>query len=123
MPADHIHHLRCVLCGARYDPAEVTYTCPACGPLGVLEVHYDYERIARHISRAQLVCRATSLSLIMRRVPRSCNCSCAVRASLLCRAATMMHLISALRHVMSLVGTTVIRATILILLKARRLLV
>jgi threonine synthase len=54
MPADHIHHLQCVLCGARYDPAEVTYTCPACGPLGVLEVHYDYERIARHISRAVL---------------------------------------------------------------------
>lgn len=54
MPADHIHHLQCVLCGARYDLAEITYTCPACGPLGVLEVHYDYERVAQHISRAQL---------------------------------------------------------------------
>jgi threonine synthase len=54
MFADHIHHLQCVLCGARYDPAEVTYTCPACGPLGVLEVHYDYERIAQRISLATL---------------------------------------------------------------------
>jgi threonine synthase len=54
MPADHIHHLQCVRCNARYDPAEVTYTCPPCGPLGVLEVHYDYEPIAQYISRAQL---------------------------------------------------------------------
>jgi len=54
MFADHIHHLQCVLCGARYDPAEVTYTCPACGPLGVLEVQYDYERIAQRISLATL---------------------------------------------------------------------
>ncbi len=54
MFADHIHHLQCVLCGATYDPAEVTYTCPACGPLGVLEVQYDYERIAQRISLATL---------------------------------------------------------------------
>jgi threonine synthase len=54
MSADHIHHLQCVLCGARYDPAEVAYTCPACGPAGVLEVHYDYKRIAQRISSATL---------------------------------------------------------------------
>src|SRR5579863_3217759 len=50
----HIQNLQCVLCGAIYNPAEVIYTCPACGPLGVLEVHYDYEQVARHISRAAL---------------------------------------------------------------------
>ncbi len=54
MPASHISHVQCVLCGTGYDPAEVTYTCPACGPLGVLAVHYDYQQIAPHISRAQL---------------------------------------------------------------------
>lgn len=54
MPASHIRHLQCVLCGARYDPAEVTYTCPTCGPLGVLEVHYDYGQVAQHLSRARL---------------------------------------------------------------------
>ncbi len=54
MPASHIHHLQCVLCGASYDPAEVTYTCPACGPLGVLEVNYDYEQISPYITRARL---------------------------------------------------------------------
>jgi threonine synthase len=54
MPASHISHLQCVLCGASYDPAEVSYTCPACGSLGVLDVYYDYEQIAPRISRAQL---------------------------------------------------------------------
>jgi threonine synthase len=54
MSTDHIRHLQCVLCGARYDTIEVNYTCPACGPLGVLEVHYDYDRIAQRISRATL---------------------------------------------------------------------
>src|SRR3989440_5514335 len=54
MLASHIHHLQCVLCGNSYDPAEVAYTCPACGPSGVLAVHYDYEQIAPHISRMQL---------------------------------------------------------------------
>src|SRR5713226_5361070 len=52
---NHIKDLQCVLCGASYSPAEVTYSCPACGPLGVLEVHYDYEQVARHINRATLV--------------------------------------------------------------------
>src|SRR5712692_3228272 len=51
---NHIKDLQCVLCGAGYSPAEVTYSCPACGPLGVLEVHFDYEQVAQHISRAGL---------------------------------------------------------------------
>src|SRR5436853_1517860 len=54
IPASHIHHLQCVLCGTTYHPAEVPYACPSCGPLGVLAVHYDYEQIAPHVSRAQL---------------------------------------------------------------------
>ena len=54
MSIDHIHHLQCVLCGTRYDPFEINYTCPSCGHLGVLEVHYDYDRLAQRISRAKL---------------------------------------------------------------------
>ncbi len=54
MTADHITSLQCVLCGTTYNPVDVEYTCPACGPLGVLEVHYDYEQVAQHISRSQL---------------------------------------------------------------------
>src|ERR1700694_2317990 len=51
---NHVKDLQCVLCGASYSVAEVAYTCPACGPLGVLEVHYDYEQVARYISRESL---------------------------------------------------------------------
>jgi threonine synthase len=54
MVPEHIHHLQCVLCGTSYDPAQITYTCPACGSLGVLEVHYDYELIAPRINRSIL---------------------------------------------------------------------
>jgi threonine synthase len=54
MSADHILYLQCVLCGTTYDPDQVEYACPSCGPLGVLEVHYDYQRIAQRISRATL---------------------------------------------------------------------
>src|SRR5215469_14423764 len=54
MPANHIHHLQCVLCRTTYNQAEIAYTCPTCGPLGVLEVHYDYEQVAQLLSRAQL---------------------------------------------------------------------
>ena len=51
---NHVKDLQCVLCGAIYSVAEVTYCCPTCGPLGVLEVHYDYEQVAQLISRASL---------------------------------------------------------------------
>src|SRR5260370_13507606 len=54
MTANHIDYLQCVLCGTRYNQAEIAYTCPTCGPLGVLEVHYDYEQVAQRLSRAQL---------------------------------------------------------------------
>src|SRR5436305_5716947 len=54
IPASHIHHLQCVLCGTNYNPAEVPYTCPSCGPLGALAVHYDSGQIAPQLSRAQL---------------------------------------------------------------------
>lgn len=44
--------LHCVTCGSVYDPNQVEYTCPSCGPrLGTLEVRYDYERISRELTR------------------------------------------------------------------------
>ena len=54
LPATHIRYLQCVLCGAMYNPVDVRYACPACGPLGTLAVQYDYEQIAPRISRTQL---------------------------------------------------------------------
>lgn len=43
---NHVHHLECVNCGARYEPTGELYTCtrPDCDS-GILEVHYDYDRI------------------------------------------------------------------------------
>lgn len=54
MSADSITDLECMLCGRRYLPADVAYTCPACGPSGVLTVHFDYERIALHVQQSAL---------------------------------------------------------------------
>ncbi|MCR4428010.1 MAG: threonine synthase [Caldiserica bacterium] len=51
---DQIKALKCVLCGKEYSPGEVEYTCPACGPEGILEVLYDYELISRRISPRSL---------------------------------------------------------------------
>ncbi|MGD9675597.1 MAG: threonine synthase, partial [Candidatus Bipolaricaulia bacterium] len=43
--------LRCITCGAEYDPARIDYTCPACGPRrGTLEVLYDYDRLRRTVT-------------------------------------------------------------------------
>ncbi len=40
------YRLRCVTCGTYYDPDEVEYTCPKCGPRkGTLEVVFDYDEI------------------------------------------------------------------------------
>lgn len=41
---NNITGLRCVSCGKVYGPAELDYTCPACGTRrGTLEVLYDYD--------------------------------------------------------------------------------
>lgn len=33
---------QCVVCGTRYAPDAVKYTCPACGLIGVLDARYDF---------------------------------------------------------------------------------
>ncbi len=48
---DHVLHLRCLLCGAEYDPAEVEYVCPHHGVDGVLDVVYDYDLLRDRVSR------------------------------------------------------------------------
>jgi len=37
--------LECVRCGRAYREDEVLYTCPVCGPSGILDVVYDYEAL------------------------------------------------------------------------------
>ncbi|MBX3059552.1 MAG: threonine synthase [Anaerolineae bacterium] len=59
---EHILHLKCLICGREYQPDEVAYVCPEHGNEGILDVVYDYGRIAPHISPASLAAnRETSI--------------------------------------------------------------
>ncbi len=49
-----IKELRCPVCGLRYSHTEVQYTCPVCGPIGTLEVLYDYEALKTQLDRDAL---------------------------------------------------------------------
>jgi len=51
---DHVMGLKCVLCGAEYDPGEVLYVCPRHGDGGILDVLYDYDLIRRRLTRESL---------------------------------------------------------------------
>lgn len=51
---DHVQHLRCLLCGAEYDPAKVEYVCPRHGADGVLDVVYDYDLLRSRVRRDTL---------------------------------------------------------------------
>ncbi len=51
---DHVLNLKCTICGATYRADEVQYVCPHHGDDGILDVQYDYERIASRISRESL---------------------------------------------------------------------
>ena len=47
---DHVLGLKCLICGAEYQPDEVLYVCPRHGNEGVLDVIYDYRRIGQRLS-------------------------------------------------------------------------
>ena len=51
---EHVTHLKCVVCGRTYSPDDVEYVCPEHGNEGILDVCYDYDRIAARISPEQL---------------------------------------------------------------------
>ncbi len=51
----NVTHLSCVSCSRLFQPEEIDYTCPDCGPLhGTLEVNYDYEAVAKKLTRESL---------------------------------------------------------------------
>ncbi len=52
--------LRCVMCGKGYPPSRHS-TCPRCGITGILDVEYDYDAVARRLTRRSLA-RRTDLS-------------------------------------------------------------
>ena len=51
---DQVAGLRCTICGSTYDPREIEYVCPKHGDDGILDVLYDYARIAPRVTPAQL---------------------------------------------------------------------
>jgi threonine synthase len=51
---EHVKSLKCVICGAEYDPGDILYVCPRHGDEGIVDVVYDYERIGRHFTRDSL---------------------------------------------------------------------
>ncbi len=48
---DHFLGLKCMLCGAEYGLDEVLYVCPKHGDEGILDVLYDYDLIAKRLSK------------------------------------------------------------------------
>ncbi|MGE5139386.1 MAG: threonine synthase [Rudaea sp.] len=50
----NISYLQCTICGEKYRPDQVRYVCPRHGDEGILDVVYDYEKIARRTSPSQI---------------------------------------------------------------------
>lgn len=55
---EHINGLRCVVCGALYEPEPDRYTCDIDGLVGCLDVEYDYGVVGAGISPKRLLDRA-----------------------------------------------------------------
>jgi threonine synthase len=55
---DHVVGLTCTICGAEYAPDEVEYVCPKHGDDGILDVRYDYDRIAEQVGPDELAADA-----------------------------------------------------------------
>ena len=51
----HIHGLKCLVCGQFHRPEDVDYVCPEHGDQGVLDVVYDYDLISQQLSRESLL--------------------------------------------------------------------
>lgn len=49
-----VTHLKCLICGREYRPDRVDYVCPEHGRDGILDVTYDYDRIAACIDPPKL---------------------------------------------------------------------
>jgi threonine synthase len=47
---DHVLGLKCTICGTEYAADDVEYVCPRHGDDGILDVVYDYDLVAQHIS-------------------------------------------------------------------------
>ncbi len=69
-PPPSVTGLRCLLCGTVYPHGEV-YTCPRCGAEGILDVEYDYEKIAGAFAHRPLAERPTDIWRYIEMLPLS----------------------------------------------------
>lgn len=51
-----VEGLKCTLCGMVHT-TRTPYTCPRCGIAGILDVQYDYQAVARRLTRRRLAAR------------------------------------------------------------------
>jgi len=58
----HMHGLKCLVCGKRHPSEAVDYVCPDHGDDGVLDVIYDYDFISRQFSKKSLL-QSTDFSI------------------------------------------------------------
>jgi threonine synthase len=49
-----VEFLKCVKCGKKYSPSDVEYYCPSCGPVGTLDVLYDYSQMKSVFTKERL---------------------------------------------------------------------
>jgi threonine synthase len=52
MTHPYLSHLQCPTCDRRYSLDAVTYTCPNCGPVGTLDMVYDFEALREALAPA-----------------------------------------------------------------------
>ncbi len=50
----YVKGYRCTICHQEFQEDEVTYTCPDCGDVGILDVLYDYKKIREVLSKESL---------------------------------------------------------------------
>src|SRR5258708_21232119 len=51
----YVSHMRCTICGKRYQLDEIQYTCPDCGPAGTLDIEYDFDRLRTDLTPERLI--------------------------------------------------------------------
>lgn len=49
-----VKHLKCIVCGSTFKEEDNMLTCPDCGDKGILDVIYDYDKIAKAVDRTSI---------------------------------------------------------------------
>jgi threonine synthase len=50
----YVKHLKCIVCGSTFKEEDNMLTCPDCGDKGILDVIYDYDKIAKAVDRKSI---------------------------------------------------------------------